>query len=539
MYTKKILSAATAVAIITTGVMAFDAAPDGTIVDSSYIDGVTANSDLNLSPDLRGDALVYPFYRHSDGWETEVIVRNTTENAIVAKAVIYSGDESDELIDFNIYLSPRDVFRFTMKDDNLYTNDGSITFQEMSPRYALQKKTLEFDQATFNPHWNGDEFKIITEQNNILSKYISSKKGYVVIYGMTEYPSTDANQLPYHKRHNDLWVDYRRLLDDCRPNWRYSFMPNGMAHGTMTTGSNEVHAPNVAANCGVNNGTGATNLGKDSNIGEANSILADDGYDLANFGDVGSTSLIGTVRVYNNSGNKEEARELLLPATALANFTDGNMLLWSDGEYANLADRRIEDGKYVEANIQNDAMNAFGISEAFYTFEKSDDPTSVIANNLIITQPLKGVLTDLEESSDDEHWTSSSNCHPRLAPSNGSTAGMGFYIYDVSVDEQENIGSSDFIPEFEHFTSPYIPTGIIPEKAFCDELQIITKDLIPNVDKIKSDDRFGYVMMNFSQGETTNQEDRNGIPAIVTQMVGSKVNGIVQTNWIYAPTIKK
>ena len=571
MYTRKILSTATAVALITTGVMAFDTNGDGDILAegaqiASYVGGVNAQSDLNISEDLRGDALIYPFYRHSDGWETEIVVRNTTENAIVAKAVVYSGDESDEVVDFNIYLSPRDVFRFTMKDDNLYTKDGSMPYKEISPRFALTDRSLKNDRAVMNPHWDDKKddytdhaykdgkngFPIIGEHgtDNILSTYRVDTKGYVVIYGLTEYPSeADGIQFPYHKKHLEMWKDYRRLLDDCRPGWRKSFTAGGMKNGAMTTTAT-VLAPNVAPNCGRNDGPSSPD---DANIGAASSILASSGYDLAKFGDVGKSALVGTVRVYNAGNGSAEARELLLPATPVANFTDGNMLLWSDGEYANLADRRIAQSnsdtrsKYQEDDIQNDAMNAFGISEAFYTYHRTregdDEHNGVLADNLIITQPLKKVLTQLEEASDKKHWTSSSNCHPRLAPSQRSTNGMGFYIYDVTVDEQENIGDIVITPDFEHFTSPYIPDLIAPEKAFCDELQVITRDLIPNIENITiADDEFsdgeGYVYMNFSQSPDTEQGERNGIPAIVTQMVGSKVNGVAQTNWIYAPTIK-
>jgi len=566
MYTRKILSAAAAVALITTGVMAFETNSNGDILagakESSYIGGVNAQSDLNLSEDLRGDALIYPFYRHSDGWETEIVVRNTTENAIVAKAVVYSGDESDEVVDFNIYLSPRDVFRFTMKDDNLYTKDGSMPYKEISPRFALKDGSLKNDRAVMNPHWDDkkadysnhaykdgkDGFPIIVTDgqrtNNILKTYNDVTKGYVVIYGLTQYPSeADGIQFPYHKKHLEMWKDYRRLLDDCRPGWRRSFTAGGMEHGAMTTAI-DVLAPNVAPNCGRNDGPSAP---EDANIGAASSILASSGYDLSKFGDVDKSALVGTVRVYNGGDNNLEARELLLPAQPVANFTDGNMLLWSDGEYANLADRRIEDAKYQEDDIQNDAMNAFGITEAFYTYHRTrdgDDPhNGVLADNLIVTQPLKKVLTQLEETVDTEHWTAATNCHPRLAPSQNSTSGMGFYIYDVTVDEQENIGDIVITPDFEHFTSPYIPELEIPEKAFCDELQIITRDQIPNIEHItraegEFEDGEGYVYMNFSQGADTEQGSRNGIPAIVTQMVGSKVNGVAQTNWIYAPTIK-
>lgn len=62
----------------------------------SYCDHVTT------APNNKGDVLIYPWYLALDGgWQTKLTVINTDlENAVVAKVVIRSMKNSEELIDF-------------------------------------------------------------------------------------------------------------------------------------------------------------------------------------------------------------------------------------------------------------------------------------------------------------------------------------------------------------------------------------------------------------------------------------------------------
>jgi hypothetical protein len=64
------------------------------------------------SNDGHGDYLLYPvYYATTDGWKTDIRVVNTnTTSAVVAKVVVREWGNSNELIDFPIYLSPGDVW---------------------------------------------------------------------------------------------------------------------------------------------------------------------------------------------------------------------------------------------------------------------------------------------------------------------------------------------------------------------------------------------------------------------------------------------
>lgn len=509
MYTKKMLSTAAAVAVLSTGLMAFDSTPSGEIItgtqNASYLNGTVGAAALNLSADQRGDALIYPFYRMSDGWESEIIVRNTSQHATVAKVVLYAQRDSEELVDFNIYLSPYDVFRFTVKDGVITTTDGSVPMQVTSPHYGVAA-----DDPDFNPH-DGAEFELLKFEAD---KIAAGAKGYAIIYGMTQYNDgdtllSDATELNYHKDasgktlHKSLWHDYRRLLDDCRPGWRGAYTSNGtiagMIDGMMTVA---VAAPNTPANCGSNDGNGTpTNAA-------SNSIVS--GYDLANFGDVAPNTLIGTVRVSNATAGVE--RDLLLPATALQNMTDENMLLWSAGEYAAIQDRRIEDGAYEETGIRADALT-FLTTSAYYTYNAND-----ISNKMLVTQPMKRVLVQL--GNDDGYWQN-------FTPAN---QWGGFLINYNLLDEDERSDSETINITKGNITSPFNSSPDDAVITYDDEL-VELADLEDSAaqDYFKTTNGFAYI--NF-------EGSAKGLPAVVTQMVGSKVGATYHTNWVYAPTIK-
>ena len=135
MNTKKILSAVAAVAIVSTGLMAFETDTTQSILNSNYVGGVPSQNELNLSTSQKGDALIFPYYYAQDGWTSEIVIRNTSPYATVAKVSLHDYRDSDDMGDFNIYLSPYDVFRFTIKDGAVRTADGSIPTEVLSPRH--------------------------------------------------------------------------------------------------------------------------------------------------------------------------------------------------------------------------------------------------------------------------------------------------------------------------------------------------------------------------------------------------------------------
>lgn len=79
----------------------------------SYADHVT------MAPNNKAQVEIFPWYLALDGgWQTKLTVINTDEvNSVVAKLIIRSFKNSEELLDFFLYLSPADVWTGIMKVD--------------------------------------------------------------------------------------------------------------------------------------------------------------------------------------------------------------------------------------------------------------------------------------------------------------------------------------------------------------------------------------------------------------------------------------
>ena len=76
---------------------------------------------VNLNPDGLGQVLIYPYYTtRSDSaghaFNSLLSVVNTTASAKAVKVRILEGKNSAEVLDFNLYLSPHDVW--TREDRN-------------------------------------------------------------------------------------------------------------------------------------------------------------------------------------------------------------------------------------------------------------------------------------------------------------------------------------------------------------------------------------------------------------------------------------
>jgi hypothetical protein len=65
---------------------------------------------VNLNPDGLGQVLIYPYYTVNGGNLTTLSVVNTSENAKAVKVRFLEGQNSKEVLDFNLYMSAYDVW---------------------------------------------------------------------------------------------------------------------------------------------------------------------------------------------------------------------------------------------------------------------------------------------------------------------------------------------------------------------------------------------------------------------------------------------
>jgi hypothetical protein len=547
MYTKKILSAAAAVAVMSTGAMAFDTNSTGgllkynedanTITIGTYtsrVNGVMTALDLNRTVTATGtgqarltrgaigtygDALIYPAFYSSNGWESTFTVVNTSSNhAVVAKVVLYGRENSKELKDFNIYLSANDVFRATIKDGVITSTDDSTV--------------VEGTDRTTNPPTGRVDTVTMASEDAPFSTSLDEPAGYIAVFAMLESNGTtlaratinkgtvttdkalsDAGKsisLGYHKQHLALWRDYRRLLDQCRSdNWR-----SGINGGIYTDDQERVVSPGVDMGLSYCSYISSTQDVNENGIADGNMSFTPP-----------SNILTGSILV--GGDDSRGTRNMLLPATPLRNFSggdghigsadDNHTVLWTEGEFASIADRCIDSNATLQPNrpeynstcIDFDS-NIFELNTSLYEYSDAEN------SQIIITQPYKRVVVQLGTTATVETWKTIT----RNTPIAGLHAGMatnygGFKLTAVVYNDDED----RFDPATGGFTvSPATtPTTLIPN-----ELSAFN----PIPDTSGYTDGFARLTFTSIAGDS--------LDGIATQMSASKMGDTVETNWIYS-----
>ena len=104
---------------------------------------------VNLSTDGTGQVLLYPYYTTRSGFVTSFSVVNTnTFHTKVVKVRLLEGKNSAEVLDFNLWLSPRDVWTATIVDNGtggaIYTTDNSCTAPSLGRTAATASPFVNF-----------------------------------------------------------------------------------------------------------------------------------------------------------------------------------------------------------------------------------------------------------------------------------------------------------------------------------------------------------------------------------------------------------
>ena len=100
--------------------------------------GVAGSAEaVYMSPNRTGQVLVYPYYTvqaaGGNSWNTYLSVVNTTSVAKAVKVRVLEGKTSAEVLDFNLFLSPNDVWTAAIiPSDNTATSAGRIVTADTS-----------------------------------------------------------------------------------------------------------------------------------------------------------------------------------------------------------------------------------------------------------------------------------------------------------------------------------------------------------------------------------------------------------------------
>jgi len=111
-------------------------------VAASVLGGAAVQAGQYVNPDKTGQVLSFPFYNADNANATMMHIVNTTGKAKAVKIRFVEYKNSDEVLDFNLYLSKYDHFAFAVvKDPNgkgaaIQTEDNSCTVPELGTANA-------------------------------------------------------------------------------------------------------------------------------------------------------------------------------------------------------------------------------------------------------------------------------------------------------------------------------------------------------------------------------------------------------------------
>jgi len=102
---------------------------------------VTSAQAVHVNPDGTGQVLIFPYFNAHSGYVTNINLVNSTDKTKAVKIRFREGDRSNDVLDFNIYMSPQDVWTGSVravedKDKNVIgsisTTDRTCTLPQLA-----------------------------------------------------------------------------------------------------------------------------------------------------------------------------------------------------------------------------------------------------------------------------------------------------------------------------------------------------------------------------------------------------------------------
>lgn len=90
---------------------------------------MTSAQAVHVNPDGTGQVLLFPYYNARDGYVTNINIVNSTDQTKAVKIRFRESKSSQDVMDFNIYMSPEDVWTGSVK---AVTNDKDETVGSIS-----------------------------------------------------------------------------------------------------------------------------------------------------------------------------------------------------------------------------------------------------------------------------------------------------------------------------------------------------------------------------------------------------------------------
>jgi hypothetical protein len=173
-----------------------------------------ATAQMYVNTEHTGEALIFPFYSAQNGNDSLISIVNTTADYKAVKVRIIEGTESEETLDFNLYMSPQDHFSFAVTADGdgakLVTNDTSCTVPAI----------MDGEQAFNDLLWVEDD-----DDGNPLIGTAQGREqaGYIEVIEMGQIIRTDFQEAIIHVDGEPVNCDYVveawSIVDDVEGAW--------------------------------------------------------------------------------------------------------------------------------------------------------------------------------------------------------------------------------------------------------------------------------------------------------------------------------
>jgi hypothetical protein len=163
-----------------------------TVAGTSTIVGsptIAAAASLELNPGGTGHELIVPYYSVQQGTGTSIsIVNSDSTNGKAVKVRFRGAANSDDVLDFTVFLSPSDVWTASVSEDanglaNLSTSDKSCTLPSVNDGWIKDgqpQNAIPFGLVRFPSY-------MTTAQQNA-----NTREGYIEILNMADIPPNNA-----------------------------------------------------------------------------------------------------------------------------------------------------------------------------------------------------------------------------------------------------------------------------------------------------------------------------------------------------------
>jgi hypothetical protein len=155
----------------------------------------TANA-VHINPDGLGQILIYPYYTVRNGNVTAMSVVNTTSLTKIVKVRFLEGKNSREVLDFNLFLSPQDVWTGvilpTATGAKIETGDNSCVTP--SDLFGNAAGTIRTDGTYATNEFKNYTYTVAPADSTVYTSNDRTREGYIEVIemGILNVPATAA-----------------------------------------------------------------------------------------------------------------------------------------------------------------------------------------------------------------------------------------------------------------------------------------------------------------------------------------------------------